>query len=432
MDEKLYLGIGREDITPKIGTCLYGYRPGLHSESVRDRLTATAFYFCQTNNKALMISVTVGSVNTKLTDSLRGEISKRFDIPYGNIQICATHTHSAPNITGSTGWGEVDMDYYESIFHPAILRVVQAATENPVSVTYGFATGKSKTGINRRELTEDNEIILGQSPWSPYNPEMTVISFRDETGKTVANMVHYGCHGTVAGDATAISRDWSGVMTDALEEESGAVTAFFNGPEGDVGPRISNGGTTADPSYIPEVGGIAAEDALRIFRSISDFHTPSLCAGEGILSLPLLPKISMEEVLSGLAEYPDPNAVNLVGQMHHYYSSVKNAYDAGEKDKETLLLPQTVIRIGSVVFASFPYELFSEIGMRIDGAKKDIKVLSLSNTNGTEGYFPTEDQLCRGGYEIRMFRYNKVQRFTDDADFHLIKETLRNIEEIVR
>ena len=72
-------------------------------------------------------------------------------------------------------------------------------------------------------------------------------------------------------------------------------------------------------------------------------------------------------------------------------------------------------------------KLFSEIGMRIDAAVEGLKVLSLSNTNGSEGYFPTQDQLCRGGYEIGMFLRNGIQPFADDADFHIVKETLRNL-----
>ena len=430
--DTLYLGVGREDITPSIGTCLYGYRPELHSESIRDRLTATAFYFYRAGTKALMVSLTVGSVQTDLCNRLRTEISDRFRIPYENILLSATHTHSAPNLTGHIGWGDIDTEYYEAIFRPAMLRMVEHAMKAPVPVTCGFATGECKAGINRRELTTKNLVALGQNPWGVYNPEMTVISFRDESGKPIANMIHYGCHGTVAGASTAISRDWSGVMTDALEEESGAITAFFNGPEGDVGPRISNGRTTASPDYIPEVGGIAAESALCIYKNITDFSVPKLSAKEGMLSLPLLPKLSINEVEKGLKEFPDPDAVNWEGKMHHYYKAVKAAIEAGGEAKTCAWIPQTILRIGDIIFASFPYELFSEIGMRIDCAVKDFKVLSLSNANGSEGYFPTEDQLCRGGYEITMFRYNNVQCFTDDADYRLIKETLPNLEDIVQ
>ena len=69
--------------------------------------------------------------------------------------------------------------------------------------------------------------------------------------------------------------------------------------------------------------------------------------------------------------------------------------------------------------------------MRINGAVKGMRVLSLSNANGSEGYFPTQDQLCRGGYEIEMFKRSDIQHFVDDADFHIVKETLNNMEEFL-
>ena len=45
--EKLYLGVAQEKITPKIGTCLYGYVPDFHSTSLADDLWLTAFWFRQ-------------------------------------------------------------------------------------------------------------------------------------------------------------------------------------------------------------------------------------------------------------------------------------------------------------------------------------------------------------------------------------------------
>ena len=71
----------------------------------------------------------------------------------------------------------------------------------------GVANGNSFVGINRRELTEENKIKLGQNPWGCFNPKMTVISFADEHGTAVANMIHYGAHGTAAGKNQEITRD---------------------------------------------------------------------------------------------------------------------------------------------------------------------------------------------------------------------------------
>ena len=114
----------------------------------------------------------------------------------------------------------------------------------------GLAVGDSSIGVNRRQLNSQNKIMLGQNPWGPYDPKMTVISFADEDGIVVANIVHYGMHGTCAGKNHEISRDWSGVMIDEVERVSGAVTAFFNGAEGDVGPRLTNKKTTGDITYV--------------------------------------------------------------------------------------------------------------------------------------------------------------------------------------
>ena len=67
--------------------------------------------------------------------------------------------------------------------------------------------------------------------------------------------------------------------------------------------------------------------------------------------------------------------------------------------------------------------------MRINEFSEE-RILSLSNANGTEGYFPTENELCRGGYEVNSFKYRGVQTFTDDADYQIIKETLKNLEDV--
>jgi hypothetical protein len=118
--------------------------------------------------------------------------------------------------------------------------------------------------------------------------------------------------------------------------------------------------------------------------------------------------------------------------MSVYFNNVRASYEKDFIEEEFDEIEQSIIRIGDVAFVSFPYELFSVIGMRINEAVKDLNVLSLSNANGSKGYFPTQDQLCRGGYEVTMFKYNGVQCPVDDADYHLLKGTLENIGKLER
>ena len=230
--DKLTLGVGREIITPDIGGQLYGYRPDIFSTSVEDDLTATAFYFEKSNVKALMVSVTVCLVHSSLSDKILDNISQKTNIPKSNIILSCTHTHSGPNTAGSFGWGSIDKEYCDKIFIPKILSSCEKAIENKKDVTMYASKGKSYVGINRRELVFDsNTATFGQNKWGPFNPDMTILSFKDNSDNTVANIIQYGCHGTSAGANTEITRDWSGIMTDKIEKESGAITAFFNGAE---------------------------------------------------------------------------------------------------------------------------------------------------------------------------------------------------------
>jgi hypothetical protein len=267
MNKKLFLGVSRINITPEVGCNLFGYAPDVIAESVHDDLTATAFYFKSGATEALLISLSICLLHTKLSNEIASLIEEKYNIPKENCIIHCTHTHSGPNVSGMVGWGDIDRKYYNEIFLPNVMQVVSEAKSSPVAVKMAVATGESFIGINRRQLFPDNRVHLGQNPWGPVDPTMTVISFISAEDKTpVANLIHYGCHGTAAGHATPITRDWSGIMVDRMETETGAFTMYINGAEGDVGPRLSNGKTVGDISLMTELGGVAAGDAVTICK----------------------------------------------------------------------------------------------------------------------------------------------------------------------
>lgn len=430
--EPLYLGVARRVITPKVGGRLYGYRPDIYSESVADDLTVDAFYLKQGDTVALLVSASLCSISTDLCDELRQQIETQFSIPAQNCMISVIHTHSGPCLNGVVGWGDQDVEYVEGIFRPRLMEAVAEAMEEPVQVEVGIGKGDSLVGINRRELTLENKLILGQNPWGPFCPRMTVISFRSLTGETVANLVHYGCHATSAGHNHEITRDWPGLMIDALEEKTGGLTAFVNGPEGDVGPRISNGKTIGNHSmdYVYELGQVAATDALRIYEQISEFKTPELKLAYLTCQIPLRPRMSRQEAEAMYEEFKDRTS-NMTALMKATAQKVLESYDRGQPEQESFSFSQTIIMMDDRALVSFPYELFSEIGMRIDRAFPQLEVLSMVNTNGSYAYFVTQDAICRGGYEIRQFLYSKPQAYCEDADFYLVKATVENLKTLM-
>lgn len=427
---KLCLGVAREIITPKIGGQLYGYHPDVFSDSIHDDLTVTAFYFKQDQVQALMLSVTVCLIETELSGRILSLIQEKTGIPKENCMLCATHTHSGPNTAGSVGWGDIDWNYCNEILIPSILSVAEKAMQNIQPVKMAVACGNSYVGINRRELDDYNNVILGQNPWGCMDPRMTILSFANSAGVSVANMIHYGAHGTAAGANHEVTRDWSGIMVDTLEKQSGAMTAFFNGPEGDIGPRLTNKGTTGDITYVREVGAMAALDAVRVYEGIFNYTDIDLAVSHKTLRIPLKKRITQEEAKLKWEDYKH-ETINCGRLMKEHFEEVIRSYEMGMVDRQDYEVEQTVIALGNIVFAASPYEMFSEIGMRIDRAFKTKTVLSLSNTNGSQGYFITRDAVCRGGYEVAMFLYGRLQQYHDDADYYLFQETVKHIQNIV-
>ena len=429
MSESLKLGVSSRIITPEIGCNLMGYRPNVISTSVNDDLKVTAFVFSQGETLAAMLSIDVCVIKTEICDLIRDKLEAEFGIPRKSCIVHAIHTHSGPNLSGETGWGDINEEYLNGTFLTGVMDATREALGSMKPVKMGYASGDSYVGINRREITIRNTVRLGQNPWGAFNPKMTVISFRDEENKPVANIVHYGCHATAAGMNYEISRDWPGVMVDVLAEMSEAPTAFFNGPEGDVGPRMTNGSTTGRQlaRYAMEIGGAAAQDVMRIYRDVRAFHDVELAVINDKLELPLEPLMGYEEAKALYEEFKG-ETVNLRGKKAKYYKELVELHESGYVSKETLPIEQTIIRLGDVAFVGFPYELFSEIGMRIAQESNVPLTLSLCLANGTEGYFVTEDQICRGGYEVDSFKTAYVQPYADNADWFMVTETLKNLK----
>jgi len=430
-DSVFMVGAAREDITPVIGTMVYGYLPNIASTSIRDPLQATAMAFHQGEETVMLFSVTVASFQNELSDELRKKIGETVNIPSEHVILAATHTHSGPNLAGVEGWGELDRVYVDTILLPALCKVAENAMNAMQPAEIAVSTVCSEVGINRRQQLRDGRIVLGQNPRGCFDPEMTCIAIRNsENKKGIVNLIHYGCHGTAAGIQTEISRDWSGHMVDRLETISGTMTAYLNGAEGDVGPRLTNGTTTGDFQHVEEIGGIAASDAVRAYRSLGVYKCGQLAIHKGIVCIPRKPLPDLEKVKSKLEEYSNPEELTNVRRMEYlYYASVVAEYENGCPEYDTCMAyPQIIFSIGDIAFVPFPFEVFSEITMRLQEFSPIRYTLSLTNTNGYNSYLPTEDQLVRGGYEITSFQYNSAHPLVDNADQIIIDENLKILQ----
>lgn len=427
MSSVFLAGAARADITPPVGTCLYGYRPGWQSESVHDALSLTAAAFCEGDERALLVTVEVGDIHTSLCDEMREAMAAAAGVDASRILLCATHTHSAPNVSGVEGWGEIDRPYYETILLPAALQAARQAVASMREAVIAVGTTRSLIGVNRREIRPDGTVALGQEPTGCFDDTMTCVCIRGTDGSGILNLLYYGCHGTSAGCNREITRDWSGVMIDRLERETGTLTAFWNGAVGDVGPRLTNGGTTGDIHHTEELGGVAAADAMRAYAAKGGYHAGHLQTYCGTVRLPYRPLPTLQQVRDKLAAMGESDArINIDRLTEDHYRQLEALLLRGKTEHPTHLeIPVCLLQIGDVLFIPFPYEIFSLIVLRLRRYLDAPYTLCLSNANGYRCYFPSQDQMCLGGYEVDCFRCGSVYTLPDNADQYLIEEILR-------
>ncbi len=359
-------GVGREIITPPLGTLLYGYANKRLSTAVHDDLKLTAFAFESEKYRAIMITADICTLENDEVSVIQEMIAEATGIDRNAITFSSTHTHSGPATRFSAGWGVKNTEYIETILRLAALKAALAAVANLREAVMGIGTVESTVGINRREIKRDGTIELGQNPWGVFNPEMTVISFRGTDGSGIGSMIHYGCHGTAAGRDPEITRDWPGVMYDALERESGMPAAFIAGPSGDTGPRLPNGCTVGDIKLMEELGCRAAIDAVTAYRKIRTYHTPELDVLIGKIRLPYKPLIPREEAQAIVDRLGDPSKLfGIDVKAHKKYSNVLEVYDKNLPLETALEFDQTIITLGDLAFVPFGFEVFSEIAIRI-------------------------------------------------------------------
>ena len=127
--DTLYLGVAREDITPNVGGRLFGYNPNIFSTDIHDPLHLTAFAFSYGETKVLMINATICVICNSVSDELRQELSTQTGIPFENILLSSTHTHSGPSLCKDPKWfGNFAQEFYDTKFHPAVLSAATKAT----------------------------------------------------------------------------------------------------------------------------------------------------------------------------------------------------------------------------------------------------------------------------------------------------------------
>lgn len=429
-----FVGMAKEDITPELGCPLYGYPASIirNAEKIYDPLTVGVAAIKQNEKSILLISAELCALNESDSKEISKTISKETGIDTKNIIISSIHTHSGPITRTSAGWGTSDSSYVFEHFLPKAVIASKNAISKMQPAVMGFGTAETLAGINRREIDENGNVILGYNPDGPYDPTVTLICFKALDGANIGSIAHFAAHPTAAARNCSFTRDWPGVMVDRVAKTTDAPCIFFNGAEGDIAPKVASRDPYRGEHCIFEPGNMAGESAEKAYQSIEKYEVPKVEIAYGNINLPFVAPPSFEAVKAEISEMEkEPDKIEGVRASHYaQLNKIKAVYESGDEFPKTLEIPQTIIALGDLVIVPAPFEVFCKISLAIREGSPYKHTVLFGLSNGSRGYMPTEDQIPFGGYEVDSFRAVGVVSLVDDTDKHFINQNVEIIKKL--
>lgn len=427
-DQALYAGAAVADITPPATYPQYrGPSTGVH-----DPLLAKALVFRQGEDRAAFVACDLISVTRDLSSRVRTLASEQTGIPFENIIVAATHTHTGPRYHDEMAeyarkveegtLGPDDERSYPAVLVRSIVKAVADADAAAVPVRLQAAVGEAKgISFNRRFYMKNGRVRFNPGvgnpdivrPAGPVDPEVHTLMLRRESGGgAFAGLTVFANHLDTVGE-TEFSADYPYYLAEALRETFGEdfISVFGTGTCGDInhidvhgGPGQSGHEAVTKPTG-EKLGAVVREASKRL----TDVETPSLAARSTYVYAPLQ-DYTPEELAWARSETEKPLYAErpfLQGMRRRKILSLEEMRKSGEAtpptvgtEPWTLPLEVQVIRLGGdAAIVGLPGEVFVELGLAIKHASPFAHTYVIELTNSNIAYVPTRHAFAQGSYE---------------------------------
>lgn len=425
----LKIGVASSDITPAVGTKLYGhFRSDLRSTGIYSNLYAKALVLDDGSEKAVMVVCDLCAVSADFVASARERIERLTGINGKNVMISCTHTHSGPGSMFVRVVGKIDEAYLDQL-SKKVAGTIYLASQNAKEASIGLGVGIEQLAASRRVRWPDGSIRFDWldphvRPKEPIDDELKVLTARDGDGKAIAVVVNYACHPTtMSGNSfNLISSDFPGVATSVIEKVEGdrTMALFFNGAFGDTQPRndlvpgCGHDTEVKGDEITRTLGTLLGAAALRLSKVTSTNPGASIQVRSEKIRAPL-EKVPIEGEIEGIMQAEHQRLLlSDAGERFwlkiklDWYDYLLEQYGIGRKFNSHEDLEVQAMRIGDIYLVGLPGEVFSHIGLEIKRRARELgmdKVLVVALANGCPGYVPSEEDytiapLGKRGYEL--------------------------------
>ena len=386
-------GVAKIEITPSAGIALSGYiarrGPAL---GAHDPLYAKTLVLDNGATQAALVTVDVLGLQRSVVANIRAAIAAQTGIPAANILIACSHTHAGPATMVLQGCGEVDPAYLQTL-QERIVVVTGQAWANRRPARFGVGHGQVTAGVHNR-----------RNPGAVIDPDLAIVRVDDTDGRPLAVLLNYACHPTcVTGENQLFSAEYCGYATARIQQTTDAITLFFTGAIGDVGPSRRGW------DVLEQIGNAVAEETLRVLPTIAVTEWQTLTSVSRTVELPLQPLPTVAELAAFTAEQQrlladsermqQPYQPQIVAAMLNWTAATLTTVTAPAAPT-TVTTEIQAIRAGDLCFVNAPGELFVELGLAVKEAAPTDHLFLCGFGNDNIGYIPTPHAYPQGGYEI--------------------------------
>lgn len=411
----LSLGTAKMDITPPKGVEFNGYVTGNRSAGTWKNIYARALALDDGRTRLVLIATELMAISEDHVADMRREvIRKNPGLRPDQIMICAVHAHATPvtvtNYYSQTGGHKT----YLRRLKRTMGTLVAEAVGNLEPVRMGAGEGWANININRR-LPTDQGVQFLPNPKGVCDKTVSVFRFDRLDGRPKAVLFHYTCHPTTMG-GDWVHGDYCGIACESVEERLGpeATVVFINGACGDIRPMVNRrsartfGGGTREA--VIKLGNIVGREVYRVARSIRA-RSDSVVLKNAVREVrfpfetPRSPEWFRQEMarlratIRAFRKEGKPEAFVVEKRGELYGARCVYRLVTAANFRPWLAAEMQVFRIGNVILAGFPGEVFCDYGQAVRKICGRAKGLVVGFANGYIGYIPTAKALREGGYE---------------------------------
>ncbi|MBO5755316.1 MAG: hypothetical protein J6R89_04590 [Clostridia bacterium] len=347
-----------------------------------------------------------------------------------------------------------------------IVKAVKEAWKNRKEASFANAFGRAAVGLCRRTVYEDETAQMWGDTYTPAFKEleggndsgMELLFVFDEMRRVSGVVINLACPAQSVQHRLFVSPDFWGEVKVLLRKRFGehlyvlaqcsaagdqcpVDLVRFVAPESDINDpnciRHNPPKRKADPSMFDlsgmrVVGRRIAGEIIAVFEEGLYEEQSEIPFAHKVLDLSLPLRRATEEdraladasIRKYLAEKQGDVDYNDVARLQIHLGVLKR-YEQ-QKTVETVPTEIHVVRLGSVAFATNPFELFLDYGNKIKALVNCEQVFLVQLANGTEGYLPTEKAEKHGHFSA----YIASGLVGHDGGEALVLQTLKEINEM--